>query len=158
VTETHEGVVARFVVTSTFDLSILRSLLLPFLGFETPYTAAPPVSMSTSSMIDHADEMYDLVIIGGGVVGLSILREATVHGGYKCALVERESDLLHWASGKCSLFLSLVTIVSPRSHSTVQLFYVHFQAATRALCVLVLTLPDSNERSFAIQSAAFDHL
>lgn len=45
---------------------------------------------------------FDLVIIGGGVVGLAILRAATVDGGYKCALVEKEAELLHWASGSNS--------------------------------------------------------
>jgi glycerol-3-phosphate dehydrogenase len=46
-----------------------------------------------------AAEVLDLIVIGGGVVGLSILREAAAIHGYKCALVEREADLLHWASG-----------------------------------------------------------
>jgi len=49
---------------------------------------------------DH-DDVYDVLIVGGGVVGLSILRSATLFG-WKCALVEAESDLLYWASGSNS--------------------------------------------------------
>ena len=45
-----------------------------------------------------AVEVYDVVVVGGGVVGLAILREATLHG-WSCVLVERESELLTWASG-----------------------------------------------------------
>jgi glycerol-3-phosphate dehydrogenase len=47
------------------------------------------------------DTVYDLVVIGGGVVGLAILRAATLEG-WKCALVEQEPDLLSWASGSNS--------------------------------------------------------
>ena len=50
-------------------------------------------------MID--DALYDVLVIGGGVVGLAILRAATIKG-YKCALVEAEPDLLSWASGSNS--------------------------------------------------------
>lgn len=41
---------------------------------------------------------YDLIVIGGGVVGLACLRAATLKG-WKCALVEAEADLLSHASG-----------------------------------------------------------
>lgn len=41
---------------------------------------------------------YDLIVIGGGVVGLACLRAATLKG-WKCALVESEIDLLTQASG-----------------------------------------------------------
>mmetsp|Transcript_13817 Transcript_13817/g.30884 ORF Transcript_13817/g.30884 Transcript_13817/m.30884 type:complete len:508 (-) Transcript_13817:993-2516(-) len=41
---------------------------------------------------------YDLIVIGGGVVGLACLRAATLNG-WKCALVEAESHLLSHASG-----------------------------------------------------------
>ena len=41
---------------------------------------------------------YDLIVIGGGVVGLACLRAATLKG-WKCALVEAEPDLLSHASG-----------------------------------------------------------
>ena len=44
---------------------------------------------------------YDIVIVGGGVVGLAILRAATLQG-WHCALVEQEEDLLFWASGSNS--------------------------------------------------------
>lgn len=50
---------------------------------------------------DDDSTVYDLVIVGGGVVGLAILRAATLEG-WKCALVEREPDLLSWASGSNS--------------------------------------------------------
>ena len=45
--------------------------------------------------------VYDLVVVGGGVVGLAVLRAATLEG-WKCALVEKEVDLLSWASGSNS--------------------------------------------------------
>jgi glycerol-3-phosphate dehydrogenase len=45
--------------------------------------------------------VFDVVVIGGGVVGLSILRHATL-SGYKACAVERESDLAAWASGSNS--------------------------------------------------------
>ena len=44
---------------------------------------------------------YDVVVVGGGVVGLAVARAATL-AGYKCALLEREAQLLHWASGSNS--------------------------------------------------------
>jgi glycerol-3-phosphate dehydrogenase len=46
-------------------------------------------------------ECYDLIIIGGGVVGLSILRAATLQG-FNCALVEAQKELLSSASGSNS--------------------------------------------------------
>ena len=45
--------------------------------------------------------LYDLIVIGGGVVGLASLRAATLMG-WNCALVEAESDLLSIASGSNS--------------------------------------------------------
>lgn len=45
--------------------------------------------------------LYDLIVIGGGVVGLAVLRAATLEG-YKAILVEAESDLLGHASGSNS--------------------------------------------------------
>ena len=45
--------------------------------------------------------LYDLVIVGGGVVGCAVLRAATLEG-WKCALVESEEDLLSHASGSNS--------------------------------------------------------
>jgi glycerol-3-phosphate dehydrogenase len=45
--------------------------------------------------------VYDLLVVGGGVVGLAVLRAATLEG-WKCALVEQEPDLLSWASGSNS--------------------------------------------------------
>lgn len=47
------------------------------------------------------DCMFDVCIIGGGVVGLAVLRAATL-AGYKCVLIEKESDLLSCASGSNS--------------------------------------------------------
>ena len=44
------------------------------------------------------DYVYDVIIIGGGVVGLAALRAATL-AGWTCALVEKEADLLSHASG-----------------------------------------------------------
>ena len=47
------------------------------------------------------DKVYDLLIIGGGVIGLAVLRAATL-AGYKCVLVEQEPQLCSWASGSNS--------------------------------------------------------
>jgi len=44
---------------------------------------------------------FDVVVVGGGVVGLAVLRAVTL-AGYKAALVEKEPDLLTWASGSNS--------------------------------------------------------
>lgn len=45
--------------------------------------------------------MYDLIVIGGGVVGCAILRAASLQG-YSCCLLEAQSDLLSSASGSNS--------------------------------------------------------
>jgi glycerol-3-phosphate dehydrogenase len=53
-------------------------------------------------MVDSSSTMiYDLIIIGGGVVGLAVLRAATLEG-WHCALVESETELLSQASGSNS--------------------------------------------------------
>jgi glycerol-3-phosphate dehydrogenase len=59
---------------------------------------ASAVVQSSSASSHH---LYDLLIIGGGVVGLACLRAATLQG-WKCALVEAEPDLLSQASGSNS--------------------------------------------------------
>ena len=61
-----------------------------------PPEQAVPASTSTACCI------YDVAVIGGGVVGLSILREATLQG-YRACLVERNAHLLcGGASGRNS--------------------------------------------------------
>lgn len=45
--------------------------------------------------------VYDVAILGGGVVGVAALRAATL-AGYRCALVEARDDLLSVASGSNS--------------------------------------------------------
>lgn len=47
---------------------------------------------------DDSSQPYDLLVIGGGVVGLAILRHATLQG-YKTCLIEKEAHLLCHASG-----------------------------------------------------------
>ncbi|KAG7346323.1 FAD dependent oxidoreductase [Nitzschia inconspicua] len=54
--------------------------------------------IQTSASVSH---VYDLLVIGGGVVGLACLRTATLQG-WKCALVEAQPDLLSQASGSNS--------------------------------------------------------
>lgn len=49
----------------------------------------------TNSKRDN--DVFDVVIIGGGVVGLAILRAATL-AGHKCAVIERDSYILSGAS------------------------------------------------------------
>lgn len=48
-----------------------------------------------------SNKIYDLIVVGGGVVGLAILRAATLEG-YSCILVERDEHLLSQASGSNS--------------------------------------------------------
>ena len=84
------------------------SLLLPMLLslISVPAGGAlsspsPTGSSSTSSSFpppNNKDEPYDVVIIGGGVVGLAVARAATLQG-YRTAVLEREPHLLFWASG-----------------------------------------------------------
>ena len=47
------------------------------------------------------DEVFELLVVGGGVVGLAVCRAASLQG-YSVCLIEREADLLHWASGSNS--------------------------------------------------------
>eukprot|EP00547_Thalassionema_nitzschioides_P013693 CAMPEP_0194237444 /NCGR_PEP_ID=MMETSP0158-20130606/4451_1 /TAXON_ID=33649 /ORGANISM="Thalassionema nitzschioides, Strain L26-B" /LENGTH=1029 /DNA_ID=CAMNT_0038971477 /DNA_START=131 /DNA_END=3220 /DNA_ORIENTATION=+ len=47
--------------------------------------------------LDQSADIYDLLVVGGGVVGLSVLRAATL-SGYKTVLIEAESDLVTGAS------------------------------------------------------------
>ena len=58
-------------------------------------------------MSANSEDVYDVVIVGGGVVGLSILRSIVTdrtsdHRSLRICLVEQEEDLLHWASGSNS--------------------------------------------------------
>lgn len=51
--------------------------------------------------MEETSTIYDLIVIGGGVVGLAVLRAATLKG-YDCALIESEPHLLSHASGSNS--------------------------------------------------------
>lgn len=55
----------------------------------------------SSKETSGADGVFDVVVVGGGVVGLAILR-AVALAGYHCAVIEKEPHLLHWASGSNS--------------------------------------------------------
>ena len=66
--------------------------------------------MSDSSNLNNPNHDYDLVVIGGGVVGLAILRAAqlqhthtsssnTTTRNWRCALLEQEDCVLSHASG-----------------------------------------------------------
>jgi glycerol-3-phosphate dehydrogenase len=59
-------------------------------------------------------ESYDILVIGGGVVGLAVLRAATLQG-YKCVLVEAEADLLRGASSANSGIICTGVDASPGS-------------------------------------------
>lgn len=48
------------------------------------------------------DDVYDVVVVGGGVVGLAILRAIVTSSSHRAVLIEKEPDLLHWASGSNS--------------------------------------------------------
>ena len=75
-------------------LSVARTLfLLTILEKNRPLSQEMTDSTITASL-----PAYDLIVIGGGVVGLACLRAATLKG-WKCALVEAQPDLLTQASG-----------------------------------------------------------
>ena len=46
--------------------------------------------------------VHDVLVIGGGVVGLAVLRASTLAGYCNCVVLEQQDDLLHWASGSNS--------------------------------------------------------
>jgi len=48
-------------------------------------------------MSHAAESIYDVVVIGGGVIGCAILHDLTSHGG-RCLLVEKEKSLVSGAS------------------------------------------------------------
>jgi len=64
-------------------------------------TFSDKVGDRSESGNNAAADLYDVLVIGGGIVGLSILRAVTL-AGYKAVLVEKEPDLLTWASGSNS--------------------------------------------------------
>ena len=43
-------------------------------------------------------KLWDAVVVGGGVVGLAVLRELTVHRGWRCLLLEASPHLVSGAS------------------------------------------------------------
>jgi len=49
-------------------------------------------------MLDSARSCYDVIVVGGGVVGCAVLRELTVHRGLCCMLVEASPHLVSGAS------------------------------------------------------------
>ena len=50
------------------------------------------------SMANHSKtEMYDVAVIGGGVIGCATLHELTRHG-YRCILLEKNEHLIMGAS------------------------------------------------------------
>lgn len=79
----------------------LLAWLLALLFTSSDSGLTPLGSWMKQSTEPGLDSAYDLVVIGGGVVGCAILRAATL-AGYRCALVEQEKDLLSWASGSNS--------------------------------------------------------
>jgi len=54
-----------------------------------------------SSSATNENLLFDVVVVGGGVVGLATCRFAALQG-YKVACIEKEADLCHWASGSNS--------------------------------------------------------
>jgi glycine/D-amino acid oxidase-like deaminating enzyme len=66
------------------------------IGFGVLYPL-PDGRLAMSVMSDKTGRIYDVVIVGGGVVGCAVLHELTNYG-YKCLLVEKENALLSGAS------------------------------------------------------------
>eukprot|EP00854_Cymbomonas_tetramitiformis_P027021 gene27021-33238_t len=60
------------------------------------------------------DSTYDVIVIGGGVVGLAILRELSLRG-YRCICLEKQSDLLAGGSWRLlKLYQNLGSIAVQR--------------------------------------------
>ncbi len=103
--------------------------------------------------MNTADDPYDVIVVGGGVVGLAILRAATLQG-WRCALVEREADLLQWASGTNSGILCTGVDAAPLERalirdSTVRQFFHEMNIPYRDCGSLVCTWPwddDAHEK------------
>jgi glycerol-3-phosphate dehydrogenase len=79
--------------TSSFDTKRVPVMMDP------SSTAAAALACTLSNNSTYP--LYDLIVIGGGVVGLACLRAATLQG-WKCALVEQEAHVLSHASGSNS--------------------------------------------------------
>jgi len=116
-------------------------------------TARSALAMSSTkteaSSDDNDAEVFDLLIVGGGVVGLAILRAAALEG-WKCALVEQEPDLLSWASGSNSGIACTGVDASPGSleralirdsAAQIRLFCKEMNIPTRACGSLVCQWP-----------------
>jgi glycerol-3-phosphate dehydrogenase len=56
----------------------------------------------TTPTIDPTAPIFDLCVIGGGVVGAAVCRAAACYHDCTVCLIEREGDLMHWASGSNS--------------------------------------------------------
>lgn len=69
---------------------------------------------TTSTSTTQEQHLYDLIVIGGGVVGLACLRAATLQG-WQCALVEEQPDLISQASGSNSGIVCTGVDASPGS-------------------------------------------
>ena len=54
-------------------------------------------SRSNAGLCNASPVVYDAAVVGGGVVGLAVLRELAVHG-YRVALLEKESHLVAGAA------------------------------------------------------------
>ena len=120
-------------------LSVLV-FLLPVPAVQSFSTTIPSNSMEEHQL---SREPYDLLVVGGGVVGLAILRQATLHG-YKAILLEQEPHLLSHASGHNSGILCtgvdanhLERALIRDSISNVRAFYKAMQLPSRTCGSLV---------------------
>lgn len=67
-----------------------------------PTTSTTTTSTSSNCKNENENALLDLIVVGGGVVGLAIARHAAAWTGCQVAVVEQEADLLVWASGRNS--------------------------------------------------------
>merc|ERR1711991_603746 len=85
---------------SSFFLFFSSSLFLLFLPF--------PFSFLSFYLFfkKMSDKEYDLTIIGGGIVGVSVGYFMSKKFGKKCLIIEREGDVAIGASGNAGGFLA----------------------------------------------------
>jgi glycerol-3-phosphate dehydrogenase len=70
--------------------------------YRIPFRPQIPIKLTIpTDYPQSSDDLFDVLVIGGGVVGLAVLRASTL-AGYRSVLVEAEADLLAGASGSNS--------------------------------------------------------
>ena len=74
------------------------------------------------TLLQMATCVYDVLVVGGGVVGCAIIHELTLHG-YRCVLLEKGEHLVSGASAgnRC---VSLPSVACESFSSAIQYIYL----------------------------------